>query len=323
VPPPTLLWKTNNQVLESTVESRSGSLSVNQLVIKHLSRSYHNVHLTCVATNNNVTSPVHASLTIIMNLRPLFTRLESPPKSLRVGKEYHITCLVAGSRPQPNITWTLGNVASHAPILAQTEHGVNTSTSQVTVTASRSHHGQRLTCTSINPLFPAQPLTDSILLNVTYPPVATIELGRGVSSVVKEGQDVYFNCNVDSNPPTYKISWYRDDKAIYHSPEDGVVVSGNSLALRGVTRHWAGPYVCSASNVEGDAHSAPLNLTVNYAPVCEDSGGQTEVYAAAVGSPINVSCSVEASPASLKYSWVFNNSLTSERLPGNVIFTTP
>lgn len=49
----------------------------------------------------------------------------------------------------------------------QTEHGVNISTSRVKVTASRRHHGQRLTCTSLNPLFPAYPLTDSILLNVT------------------------------------------------------------------------------------------------------------------------------------------------------------
>nr|XP_045598924.1 synaptogenesis protein syg-2-like [Procambarus clarkii] len=167
IPPPSLVWKKHNKVLESTVESRTGGLTVNQLSLPHLSRAFHSARLTCVATNNNVTSPVHATLTITMNLRPLLTRLEDPPKSLRVGKEYHISCLVAGSRPHPNITWTLGNVASHSPILAETEHGVNTSTSLVTVTASRRHHGQRLTCTSINPLFPAYPLSDSILLNVT------------------------------------------------------------------------------------------------------------------------------------------------------------
>nr|XP_045610328.1 nectin-3-like [Procambarus clarkii] len=138
------------------------------------------------------------------------------------------------------------------------------STSRVRLRATRRHHGQRLTCISINPLFPAFPLADSILLNVTYPPVATMELGRGVSSVVKEGEDVYFNCNVDSNPPTYKISWYRLKHHIQPSPEDGVVISGNSLALRGVTRHQAGPYVCSASNVEGDSQSPPLNLSVNW-----------------------------------------------------------
>ncbi|XP_071547071.1 nephrin-like [Panulirus ornatus] len=322
-PPPAVVWKRENEILDSTVESRSASLTVNQLSILRLTRSFHNARLTCVASNNNVTVPIRASLTVTMNLRPLVTRLEASPKGLRVGKEYEITCVSAGSRPHPNITWTIGNVASLTPIVAHTEHGVNISTSRVKVIASRRHHGQRLTCTSLNPLFPAYPLTDSILLNVTYPPVARMELGRGVSSVVKEGEDVYFNCIVDSNPPTYKISWLKEGKPILHSPEHGVLLSGNSLALRGVTRHQAGPYLCVASNVEGDAQSPPLSISVNYAPVCEEGPHPSKVYATGLGQYINVTCNVKSSPDSVKYSWVFNNSLTSQRLPGDQMFTTP
>ncbi|XP_042872413.1 nephrin-like [Penaeus japonicus] len=323
VPAPKVVWKRQEKILDPTVESRSPTLTVNQLNIARLTRVFHNVRLTCVASNNNVTAPVEASITVTMNLRPLVTRLEAPPKGLRVGREYEISCISAGSRPHPNITWTLGNVASLTPITANTEHGVNMSTSRVRVTASRRHHGQRLTCTSLNPLFPAYPLSDSILLNVTYPPVATIELGRGVSSVVKEGEDIYFNCNVDSNPPTYKISWYHRGRPLLHAPDRGLLLSGNSLALRSVTRHQAGPYMCAASNVEGDAQSRPLNLSVNYSPVCADDSDPSKVYATGLGQYINVTCTVKASPNVAKYLWVFNNSVTSERIPGDQVFKTP
>ncbi|XP_068209554.1 nephrin-like [Palaemon carinicauda] len=332
VPPPSLIWMRHKQILDDLVESRSAALTVNQLSIGRLTRTFHNARLTCLAANNNVTTPVQASITVTMNLRPVVTKLEAHPKGLRVGRDYEITCTTAGSRPHPNITWTLGNIASVTPLPAHTEHGVNKSTSTVRITAARRHHGQRLTCTALNPLYPAYPLSDSILLNVTYPPIATIELGRGVTSVVKEGEDVYFNCNVDSNPPTYKISWYHKGVPIYHGPDKVVLLIGNNLALRAVTRHQAGPYVCSASNVEGDAHSSPLNLSVNYAPVCRDedeshgtvesSAGPSKVYATGLGQYINVSCEVKASPTDVRYSWVFNNSVTSERLPGDQVFTT-
>ncbi|XP_047494051.1 nephrin-like [Penaeus chinensis] len=391
VPPPKVVWKRQEKILDPTVESRSLTLTVNQLNIARLTRAFHNVRLTCVASNNNVTAPVEASITVTMNqadphpppdrlsvsipdevsclhssschlllhddecmfsveyivpfpsccgyicvvvdvakeapcrmlCAPLVTRLEAPPKGLRVGREYEISCISAGSRPHPNITWTLGNVASLTPITAITEHGVNMSTSRVRVTASRRHHGQRLTCTSLNPLFPAYPLSDSILLNVTYPPVATIELGRGVSSVVKEGEDIYFNCNVDSNPPTYKISWYHKGRSLLHAPDRGLLLTGNSLALRSVTRHQAGPYMCAASNVEGDAQSRPLNLSVNYSPVCSDDSSPSRVYATGLGQYINVTCTVKASPSVAKYLWAFNNSVTTERIPGDQVFKTP
>ncbi|XP_050707227.1 nephrin-like [Eriocheir sinensis] len=321
-PPPFVVWRRDGEVLDATSESRSPALTINRLSILRLTRDYHNARLTCLASNNNLTSPTSASVTVKMNLRPLVTKIEAPPKWLRVGREFEILCVVAGSRPHPNVTWTLGTLTSLTPLSAETEHGVNMSTSLVRVVASRRLHGQRLTCTAVNPLFPGARLSDSTLLNVTYPPVATMELGRGVSSIVKEGEDVYFNCNVDSNPPTYKISWFRRSQAILHHPAQGILLSGNSLALRSITRRQAGPYTCSASNVEGDAHSPPLTLHVNYAPVCA-AGEAGRVLAAGLGQQINVTCQVEAAPSAVRYSWVFNNSLTSHRLPGDQVFITP
>ncbi|XP_050691055.1 uncharacterized protein LOC126982825 [Eriocheir sinensis] len=154
-------------VVDAAVESRWNRVAVNELLVAELSRDYHNSQLACVANNNNVTSPSTTAFTLVMSLRPLVTRLEHPPRSLRVGRQYHILCVTAGSRPHPNITWTLGNVASISPLLAETQHEVNVSSSRVALVASRRHHGQRLSCTALNPRFPDHPLTDSLLLNVT------------------------------------------------------------------------------------------------------------------------------------------------------------
>jgi len=41
--------------------------TMNQLSIPHLSRDYHDEQLTCLASNNNVTSPTTAHVTVIMN----------------------------------------------------------------------------------------------------------------------------------------------------------------------------------------------------------------------------------------------------------------
>lgn len=52
----------------------------------------------------------------------------------------------------------------------------------------------------------------------TDPPVATLELTgstteRGTTTTngvaVLEGEDVQFTCNIDANPPIYRISWFR------------------------------------------------------------------------------------------------------------------
>ncbi|XP_050710734.1 kin of IRRE-like protein 2 [Eriocheir sinensis] len=118
-PPPSVVWRRDGEVLDATSESRSPALTVNRLSILRLTRDYHNARLKCLAYNNNVTSPASASVTVKMNLWPLVTRIEAPPKWLRVGREFVISCIVAGSRPHPNVTWTLGTPTSLTPLPAE------------------------------------------------------------------------------------------------------------------------------------------------------------------------------------------------------------
>lgn len=42
-------------------------------------------------------------------------------------------------------------------------------------------------------------------------PVVSLKMGSNLNPEdIKEGDDVYFECNIRANPKTYKLSWYHD-----------------------------------------------------------------------------------------------------------------
>lgn len=55
--------------------------------------------------------------------------------------------------------------------------------------------------------------------NSTDVPVATMHLGAKMNpNDIEEGDDVYFSCDVDANPPAYKVVWEHNVSCIlYHS----------------------------------------------------------------------------------------------------------
>lgn len=109
---------------------------------------------------------------------------------------------------------------------------------------------------------------------------------------IKEGDDVYFECNIRANPKTYKLSWYHDVSSrpivktlikatagiycvvffnknlypqgveIFHNVSAGVILSDQSLVLQSVTRATAGDFTCVATNSEGKGASNPVTLVV-------------------------------------------------------------
>ncbi|PSN39885.1 hypothetical protein C0J52_22444 [Blattella germanica] len=88
---------------------------------------------------------------------------------------------------------------------------------------------------------------------------------------IKEGDDVYFECNIRSNPKAYRLAWFHNGHEIHHNVTAGVILSDHSLVLQGVTRHTAGDYTCLAANSEGKGTSNPVTLRV----MCEYSSHYT------------------------------------------------
>ena len=47
-------------------------------------------------------------------------------------------------------------------------------------------------------------------------PVVTLEFGTNSNStIIREGADVYFECNIKSNPWVYKVSWRHNVSYLY------------------------------------------------------------------------------------------------------------
>lgn len=92
----------------------------------------------------------------------------------------------------------------------------------------------------------------------------TIKLGSTLrATTINEGDDVYFECEVISNPKAYKLIWYKDGREIHHNTSANVKIpGGNSLVLQKLTRNSTGDYACAAANDEGKAISSPVELDV-------------------------------------------------------------
>nr|DAA03645.1 TPA_inf: HDC02590 [Drosophila melanogaster] len=105
------------------------------------------------------------------------------------------------------------------------------------------------------------------------PPLVTLRLGSTLTpDDIKEGDDVYFECHVQSNPQWRKLLWLHNGIHLEHNTSARVIRSNQSLVLQKITKHYAGNYACSAINDEGETVSNQLPLRVKYASPDEEDG---------------------------------------------------
>ncbi len=47
--------------------------------------------------------------------------------------------------------------------------------------------------------------------SLSVPPKVELSLGRNLNPKdLEEGDDIYFSCSVEANPPAYKITWWHN-----------------------------------------------------------------------------------------------------------------
>ncbi|XP_065369679.1 uncharacterized protein side-VI [Calliphora vicina] len=145
-------------------------------------------------------------------------------------------------------------------------------------------------------------------------PTLQLDLGSNLNPEdIEEGDDVYFECKVHANPAAYKVIWKHNNQIIQHNQRAGVIVSSGDLALQGVTRHQAGNYTCTASNVEGDGDSNVVELKVMYKPICRPD--QKKIYGVARNEAAEILCEVDAFPPPENFKWSFNNTAETFDMP--------
>ncbi|XP_072767808.1 nephrin isoform X6 [Anoplolepis gracilipes] len=312
-PQPRVTWWQGTSLLDNSYETVDAKRVRNVLQLEKLGREHLRTYLTCQATNNNMVAPITSSVTLDMNLKPLWVRIQGENRPLSAGKTYEIGCEVVGARPGPTIAWSKGNTILRNARETTSPDG-NITTSVLTFVPSIEDAGKFLYCRASVPDIPNSEMEQGWKLNIYHAPVVTLELGSNLnSSAIREGIDVYFECNIKSNPWVYKVSWRHNGNALYHNPTTGTIISNQSLVLQSVTRSRAGIYTCIGNNQEGDSESNPLNLDIKFAPVCQH--GQTRVFGVAKHESASIPCELEANPPEVSFTWKFNNTMEAVDIP--------
>lgn len=94
-------------------------------------------------------------------------------------------------------------------------------------------------------------------------PELKLFLGANIQAdAVKEGTDVFFECNVRANPWVNEVKWRFEGFPLQGNHSAGVIVSNHSLVLQKVKKEHRGSYQCVAVNSEGEGRSNEVMLKV-------------------------------------------------------------
>ncbi|XP_050444073.1 nephrin-like isoform X2 [Adelges cooleyi] len=323
----TLVDSGSGQELSSKYFSTSSTtFRHNQLTIDSLTRDDQGAVYTCQASNSNLSAPVSASVTIEMYLKPLKVEVLSSRQPLSAGRSYEVQCQSTGSKPPANITWWKDNEKLANFTQTVSVDGQVTSSTLV-FRPEKTDNGKSIVCRAENEhvqqevdgTYGAE--EDSWTIDVHFVPLLKLALGINMNPTdIEEGDDVYFECKIDSNPPAYKVVWKHNGQVVQGNVKGGVIMNQKDLALQNVKRQQAGNYSCLASNVEGDGESNIVRLTVMYKPVCKNN--QKLTYGVARNENTEILCEVDAYPAPDVFKWTFNRTgAVASDVAGNDIMT--
>ncbi|KAM3968361.1 nephrin [Aphomia sociella] len=313
-PTPRVQWLQGDTVLSTLGASDlqpSGLIRSLTLVVRNATRVHQSSIYTCTADNTLLAPPQKVIVRVNLYLRPLTVEILSREQPLSVGRKTELLCRSTGARPPATITWWLKGKKLNSITKHRELGDGNETQSLLQWTPLKEDNGQVLICRAEHSKFNQSTIESKLPLNIYYVPVAVMHLGAKMNpNDIEEGDDVYFGCDVDANPPAYKVVWEHNGILLQHNPAGGVILTGNTnLALRNVSRHQAGKYSCTASNVEGDGKSPPLHMQVVYKPICRKR--EIRMIGAALQEPSSVVCEVEAFPPPDTFEWTLNNSAGS------------
>ncbi|XP_053347930.1 sialoadhesin-like [Clarias gariepinus] len=137
---------------------------------------------------------------------------------------------------------------------------------------------------------------DSLLSPPVYSPKNTRAVVLSPGDTV-EGDSVTLSCSSDANPPVLNYTWFKQRAAA-----DTLLTTGQNYSISNISSQHRGLYYCTAHNQLGQHNSTPTLLNMLYHPkntraVILSSGDTVE------GDSVTLSCSSDANPPVLTYSW--------------------
>ncbi|XP_068230534.1 nephrin-like [Palaemon carinicauda] len=320
IPPPLVRWWQDTKLLDndSYVVNKSGPpLTVNDISFGPITRESVSQPFTCRSENNPLSSPIDRTVQIKIHMAPQKVTLPASA-TVRAGFEERLECRAEGAYPEANITYYLNG--KPLDFISKETRQIGTQTvSWVSFMVTPKINKATFTCIGSSPTLPDPPVSTNITLNVTHAPEVHLELGSSLNSdLIRQGDDVYFECQAEANPPVQKITWYKREtereNLVKHNKASGVIVGGNNLVLQGVQQRDAGLYTCRATNSVATTSSNPLSLKIQYVPMCTQ--GRVTITAVE-GEVVSLHCEVDAYPSNVTFHWLFNNTVDSTRFRSN------
>ncbi|XP_050526610.1 uncharacterized protein LOC126897228 isoform X2 [Daktulosphaira vitifoliae] len=354
-----------NSVSDETFDSDGSLMTVKKLTIKQLNRNHANSSYMCSAGTEHVLESTlrrAVSINIYLNvqrvrvLKILSVESSAPVETmpndnqeidkkglvqynLVAGKWYTAECQSEGASPKANIQWTIDGNSTQ---IVTVDEAASQSATRLTIIKQSgdsstirlrpmpSDDGRYLRCRAWNPDVNTTNdniiKSDAVLMNVLYPPIVKLSLGRTFDPRrIKTGDDVYFECAVSMNDGggrgvkrnRNKIEWYHDGQPILQNSSSNsgssditnVLLSTGTLVIRNVNRRHSGKYTCQCSNELGIGRSRPVQLRVRYAPTCADENDSRRpklVGVEGIGETnVHVTCRVRADPDDqVQFDWL-------------------
>uniref|UniRef100_A0A0K8U830 Hemicentin-1 n=1 Tax=Bactrocera latifrons TaxID=174628 RepID=A0A0K8U830_BACLA len=315
-PRPNVTWYLDNTVIDESFEHRPDGKTVNHLSYPNIGRQHLNARLVCVASNTNLTPPNNKVVILDVNLKPVAVHIMTKDRFVSADRTYDIECKSSGSKPAAVITWWRNN-KQLKKFTKNFNEPDNQSLSILTFTPTREDDGKYLTCRAENQFIENSSIEDKWRMVVHYQPTAHLKMGSSLNpDDIKEGDDVYFECVIQSNPKPYKMSWFHNGKELHHNISAGIILSDQSLVLQSVSRASAGDYTCLAVNSEGRGASNPVSLHIRFAPTCATD--HEELLGALKHETLLLKCEVDSSPPAEAFTWTFNSSGEQTELPARL-----
>ncbi|XP_058120917.1 uncharacterized protein LOC131290367 [Anopheles ziemanni] len=304
-PQPDVLWFINDNLVDNQIEQNTGNIIENRLLWTSVQRHHLHSVFTCQASNTKLMQPRTSKFVLDMYLKPLAVKILNSTESLAAHKEYQIVCQSTGARPNAVIQWTKGKKT----LKRIKEHSVrNTTVSVLTFVPTVEDDGRLLGCRAQNPKVVGLFLEHFQNISVHYPPVVILHLGSTLAmDDIKEGDDIYFECKIQSNPAWRRLTWLHNGVQLpQNSSSTKIVRSNQSLVIQKVTRYSSGSYQCGALNSEGETLSNEIILNIKYVPLCATD--KIVSIGVSLDETITVSCDIITHPLASKFYWRFENS---------------
>ncbi|XP_060923484.1 B-cell receptor CD22-like [Limanda limanda] len=205
----------------------------------------------------------------------------SPSGEIMEGSSVTLTCS-SDANPAAKYTWYKRSGDKQVQRLSEE--------TQFVLSSIRSSDSGEYYCTAENEL--GKTASERVLINVKYAPQSS-SVSVSPSGEIMEGSSVTLTCSSDANPAA-NYTWYKENRALLHGPE-------NVYHLSSISSGDSGVYSCKSENQYGRINSTSLHLDVQYAPkppsVSVSSSGEIME-----GSSVTLTCSSDANPAA-NYTW--------------------